>query len=123
MSPDGGSTPMSAGTIQITSTAMPVTLPFQTGQYVPFVAMPAIWSKGETLTVTAAGDQIPAFRTQVLAPHPITLVAPTLVNTPQGAQLTIPLGKDLVFTWTGGIAGFVEFDYNQTIGAPFTTFR
>ncbi|HEX9104775.1 MAG TPA: hypothetical protein VF997_21335, partial [Polyangia bacterium] len=79
---DAGLGPASfgAGTISVTGGAMSIQqapLPSASGTSYPmFQAMQAPWNGGETITVAAAGGDVPAFSTMLTAPAVLTVTAP-----------------------------------------------
>ena len=64
-----------AGVIQLTGANQTLTLsPDSTGYYTPLTGQEKLWSGGETLTISAAGDVAPAFQTTLYAAAPVTLL-------------------------------------------------
>jgi hypothetical protein len=101
-------THQSAGPVTITGTTPSITLQPGTdgGAYVGQTFLGALWSGGETLSVSAAGAEVPAFFGQsVQAPSTITLTAPvcSLASCSQPIDRAAPLQV----TWTGGVYGTV----------------
>ena len=119
-SADVGAEQRSAGTVSLqVAGAAVATVAFSAGGYQPpvysggFSADGPLWSGGETAALTAAGDDVPAFSTT-------DLVAPTTVavSVPEGADeagppVTFVKTDDLVFEWSGGVAGD---DFRAAVG-------
>jgi hypothetical protein len=62
---------------------------------------PSLFAAGDTLRVSGAGGEVPAFGEQnVIAPEAITLTTPM-----PGGALFVDTSTDLVVSWTGGVAG------------------
>jgi hypothetical protein len=59
----------------------------------------ALWQGGETLTVSAAGADVPAFSATVIGPANSTVTMPA---DPSPAMLTVDRSMDLTLAWTGG---------------------
>jgi hypothetical protein len=95
-----------AGVVTITGGKQTVTLTPGTGSMYPVFSdqTSTLWNGGETLTVSVAGDTVPAFTGSLIAPSPFALTAPLPVN----KTFTITLGQDLTFTWTGAGSATVE---------------
>ena len=96
----------SAGVITISGgTTTPVTLtPDGTATYAQFFngKTPPLYAGGESITIAAAGADVPAFNATLTAPKEVTLTAP-MAATP----FVIDRTKSLAFTWTGGTLGNV----------------
>ena len=114
---DGGSSPTaelaSAGIITVSGGHQAVTLVPEGGAYSAYFAPQQLWDGGETLTVQAAGAEVPGFEVTLVAPAQPTMTAPTLAPAilptvaPDGSVTsfggsTIVRSQDLVFQWTGG---------------------
>jgi hypothetical protein len=92
----GGSLPLPhAGLITTTSAAGVIMFePDEDGLY---SSESVLWSDGEEVTITAAGDQVPAFEEVLVGPGNIaTVVAP-----PFGGGLVISRAEPLEVEWTG----------------------
>ncbi|MFO0618925.1 MAG: hypothetical protein U0414_40425 [Polyangiaceae bacterium] len=61
-----------------------------------------LFAPGDTITLRAAGGDVPAFESIRTAPSPIDLRTP---ENPGGAPLPIDRSQDLVLTWDGGEFG------------------
>lgn len=61
-----------------------------------------LWAGGETLSVQAAGGDVPAFSGTITAPSQLTITSPALVT---GNSWPIPRSSDFAMTWTGDSAG------------------
>jgi hypothetical protein len=117
LDPDGGPPYefVSAGVIQVTGAGEPISLiPNGSGPYT------AVWEEeprlagGETLTLSAAGDVIPAFQGSLLGVTPVTLTSPAL---PASGNLAVSTKADFNFTWTGGTGGIVSATLMRDSGA------
>src|SRR4029077_12937907 len=73
-----------------------------------YFALQQLWDGGETLTVHAAGAEVPGFDLTLVAPAQPTMTVPTFAFQPDGSVTssgggsTIVRSQDLVFQWTGG---------------------
>jgi hypothetical protein len=93
-----------AGVISIAGGSAPVSLsPGADGTYDIVTQSTSLWSGGETLTVSAPGDDVPAFDGQVDAPVRITVTSPAT----NAADWSLARDADLTVTWTGGTTGEV----------------
>lgn len=59
-------------------------------------------SPGDAISVTAVGDEIPAFSSSIVQPEPLRLISP---GTDAYGQLAVRADADLELTFTGGTAG------------------
>jgi hypothetical protein len=104
---DGGANPYaSAGQVTVEGLGMPIQIEIMTmgmfvGQYTVFQQFMPLFMGGEELTVSAAGDEVPAFATRITTPSQPTLTAPLPTNTPR----RVPRGQDFGLSWTGGGTG------------------
>ncbi len=90
----------SAGTITITGGKQAVTLtPDGKGAYAAFSDQATLWSGGETIDVSAAGADVPAFEGTLVAPAQVTVTAPAFDS---ALPLAIDRGHDLALAWSGG---------------------
>lgn len=98
--PDAGTPSFpSAGMITTTGGLIDVSVtPGADGLYPVTGGVGPVFGGGESLTMTALGEGIPAFSGNVVAPGSISLTAPSLMTTP----LSIERSADLTFTWTAG---------------------
>lgn len=96
----------SAGVVTVSGANVPITLtPDHNDVYSSFSAMSQLaWPGDNTLTLIAAGADVPPFQLSAVAPSLVTLAAPA---TP-GSQLTIDRSRDLTMSWSGGRNGTVE---------------
>lgn len=62
-----------------------------------------LWNGGETIRITTEGAEVPAFDQYVVAPTPVELTAPTMVD-----GLAVDRTKPLRFAWNGTTAGRVQ---------------
>jgi hypothetical protein len=110
----GTATPRSAGVITVDGAKVPITLTpaMPTPGYPPFQSPMPLWSGGETITVTAAGADVPAFTAHATAPARVTVTAPA------AGMLTLPRSADLTVTWTNGGAGEVHLTLDADPSAP-----
>jgi hypothetical protein len=106
--PNASSKMVSAGAIVIAGARQTVTLtPDANGSYAQFSeTVGPLWRGGETVTITAAGDAVPAFSASETAASPVDVTAPALPA--PGAQLTVDRTRDLAFAWSRGTAGRVQ---------------
>jgi len=102
---DAGLPPITdAGVITVSGGAMPIMLTPQSGGggYAAFHGTSPLWSGGESITVSAAGGEVPAFAATTTAPGTATLTMPAARPT------TIARGSDLMLSWNGSGIGLVE---------------
>lgn len=122
----GGSTTqeteLSAGAVHISGGSQKIDLVPAGATYNAVSGKTALWNGGETLTITADGKDVPAFSTSLTAPSKLTLTAPALPSTPNGA-LVITRNADLAATWTGSSTGqmVLYFDATTSTSAFATT--
>jgi len=97
----------SAGTIMVAGAAAPVALvPDAGGNYPPYTSETgALFAPGARLSVSAAGDDVPAFSISTIAPSVVTVTQPAL-----GASLVVDRTVDLSFGWTGAMSGNVRIE-------------
>jgi len=116
LGPDGGIPPdPDAGVITFSGGAIqtPIALsPDADGHYSQVFGVGRIFSAGDSITVSAAGGEIPAFSSPVIAPSDIVVTGPSLGT----SEMPIAGAQDLTFTWTGGTVGIVvlELLWNPT---------
>ncbi len=86
--------------------------------YAPVMMNTLYWTAPLTLSVTAAGGDVPAFSTSVSAPSLITVTSPAPPNQDMlGPPMSILKSSDLALAWTGGSAGSdVEFTLTSLPG-------
>lgn len=110
-----------AGVITLVAGAKTVTLtPSATGLYAPASDDEALWAAGQTLTVSAAGGEVPSFDMNVVAPAIVNVTAPAFPASP--AQLVVPKANPLNVTWSsGGAAGYVSVYAGRTEGNTSVT--
>jgi hypothetical protein len=96
----------SAGTLQITGGTMPVSLVPSGTSYPPVQGTSRLWNGGESIHVTAAGAEVPAFDIGLTAPSYVTVTAPAWPAL--GSNLTIDRTQPLTLSWSGGQDGTVE---------------
>jgi hypothetical protein len=99
--PDAGSPPYeSAGALSVATPALdgPVLLTHDPilGGY--SLMAEGLFGTGNTLSTSATGGVVPAFSHSIVAPPPVTLIAPT-------SPWAISTGQDLDVSWSGGVAG------------------
>jgi hypothetical protein len=91
----------SAGAITFTNTTEPVTLsPFSDGSYQVLTSDQTLFAPGDSMTIAAEGDEVPALENQLVAP------ASTVVTSRIGTA-RIDRTQDLELTWTGATTGDV----------------
>jgi hypothetical protein len=94
----------SAGPVSIGGTLLDggMTITPRDGGYSIALAFARAWNGGETLTVSAPGDEVPAFSGQtVTAPNDFTLTAPACAAASCGSASR---SQPLTVSWTGGAA-------------------
>lgn len=113
--PSSAATPFpTAGTINITGGVQdPVTLtPDAAGLYSSDLTnTEALFTAGQTLSFTAAGDEVPSFSSSVTGPGSLTLTSPVF----SVGQVTIDTTADLGVAWTGGASGEVVTTLGGTL--------
>lgn len=110
---------VSAGVIQLLGANQPLSLvPDSTGTYAVVTGQEKLWSGGENLTISAAGDVVPAFQEVLFAAMPVTLTSPSLPPAP--AQATISTNAPLNVSWTGGSGGTVTVMLTRSVTAGST---
>ncbi len=95
-----------AGIISIQGTKRPVAMaPLSNGSY-PLIQDDAqtFWNGNETVTFTALGDRVPAFKDTLIAPSQPTITTPAL---PAGLPLVIPQQLNLSVSWNGTTSGTI----------------
>jgi hypothetical protein len=96
-----------AGIISVQGTNRPVALaPGPNGAYLPFQdTTQVLWRGGETISISALGGDVRAFRSDLVAPAQPTIVTPAL---PTGDQpLVVPKASNLSVSWTGVSSGTI----------------
>lgn len=104
---NGAPTPNnSAGVVTITGSSVGTTTLSPNGKvYTPIMANTLYWSTAQTLTVTAAGADVPAFTGNISAPALINVTNPPPPNADMlGPPTPFSKSSDLTFSWTGGVA-------------------
>jgi hypothetical protein len=113
---DAGVPPLTdAGVISVAGGMMPVSQPPSSGGvgYPAFRANSLLWSGGESLSISAAGGEVPAFATTLVAPGATTL------TTPAAKPTAIARGSDLALAWSGSGIGLVDVALSAAMtGAP-----
>jgi hypothetical protein len=97
---------LSAGTLVISGGSIPtsVTISPDADNMYSYEAQGALFTAGQTLSVSASGATVPAFGpVSLVAPGLPILVSPANV----GGTYTIPTSVDLAVAWSGGEAGAV----------------
>jgi hypothetical protein len=109
-----------AGAITIGGGLQTVVLANGPGGYMAFTSEAALWAGGETLTVSGAGAEIPAFEAMITAPQHLEITAPLYTL---GMPLDVDRASDLTLTWTGTSAGQlrVRFSGPQELPMPQIT--
>lgn len=96
-----------AGPIAITGGAKTITLMPDAGHlYLPYADGAPLWRGGETITIRAGGDAVPAFAGSAVASSSVDFTQPPLP--PGGAPLAVDHKKDLAVAWSGGKSGNVR---------------
>lgn len=107
-------TDRSAGKLTITGGARSVVLtPAVDKTYPTADGKSALFTGGETLTLTAEGADVPAFTTTVVAPAKLTLTAPAV---PASGPLGVARAKGVAATWSGTSRGEVVLYFDATNG-------
>lgn len=75
------------------------------GGYQGWTSDVALFTGGETLTITATGAKVPAFEATLPAPAHLAMNAPVY---PLGSPMPIDKTQDLVFEWSGESVGEME---------------
>jgi len=75
--------------------------PTDAGNYADQIALPVV-SPGDGISVTADGDEIPAFSSSIVQPEALRLTSPAAGT---DGQLAVPADADLELTFTGGTPG------------------
>jgi hypothetical protein len=92
---------LSAGALSIAGAAQPIDFVWEEStQSYAFEALDPLIQGGETLTLQAAGNVVPAHGVSLSMPLPLGLTAPDLAQ-----PLSIPATEDLAFTWTAVASG------------------
>lgn len=92
-----------AGMVSIAGFAMPISFLYDQGFYGSATFAAPLWTASTPLTAQVTGStSVPAMTLEVIAPTPITVVAPVAAA---GMPLEISKGTDLVIKWTGGVEG------------------
>jgi hypothetical protein len=106
---------VSAGVIQLTGASQPLTLaPDASGTYAIVTGQEKLWSGGETLTVTAAGDEVPGFQATLFAAVPVVVTSPAFPAS--GTPITLQTSGPLTVSWTGGLGGTVTVMLVRSVG-------
>lgn len=109
----------SAGVLTLTGGNQPLTLtPDASGSYTPLSGQEKLWSGGATLTIAAAGADVPAFQETLYGAAPVTMTSPALP--PAGTQATFSTSAPLTLTWTGGTGGTVTAMLTRSIQGSTT---
>lgn len=97
----------SAGTITIDGGVHTLSLsPDGNGKYAELDSSTEdLFSGGETITIKAAGDVVPAFSFSMIAPSGVDLTQPA--EPPNKGPLPVDRTADLTFSWSGGGSGDV----------------
>ena len=92
--------PHRAGTVTVTGAAVLISMtPSTEGLYGGFDASQEMFAGGTTLSVTATGDEVPAFTASLQAPGKAMITSPAR---PPNDTLTIDRRSGLPVSWTGG---------------------
>ena len=75
--------------------------PTDEGYYADQTALPVV-SPGDKISVTADGDEIPAFSSAIVQPEALRVTSPVA---DANGQIEVPVDADLELTFTGGISG------------------
>jgi hypothetical protein len=95
--PHAGQISVSGGMVDLMVT------PGMDGTYPPATGTGQLYAGGETLNVTAAGDEVPAFAQSVTAPNTVTVSSPSVAS----GTISVDRSAELSVTWTDGTAGEV----------------
>ena len=106
--PSDGGTPAyeaaSAGTVSLAGANKPLTLvPTASGSYDMLSGQEKLWSGGAALSISAAGDEVPAFQATLYGAVPALLTSPALP--PAGTPVTLSTKTPLSIAWTGAGGG------------------
>lgn len=92
-----------AGTITIASgTRFEAVLQPTSGAY-QVLSLSGGFEGGETVTVAAAGGEVPAFTATHTFPVPLLITAPDFAG--GLSQMAVPRNQELILTWDGGVEG------------------
>jgi len=95
---------VSAGAIMVKTSAATLMLdPGGDNSYPTQATQTALYTMGETITVSGAGGVVPAFSGTLTAPGKPTLTSPL----PQQGKVLVDRSRAFAFTWTGGGSGDV----------------
>jgi hypothetical protein len=112
--------PPNAGAITVTGARAPLSFaPTSSGPYTVYSSASALWVGGNTLTIDAAGGDVPAFKGTLTAPSPVTITSPAATN-----PVVIDRTRDFAVAWAGGGAGQVVLTLTTTppkAGQPRTS--
>lgn len=114
---DAGVRVTQAGVVTLSGARIPAGTklsPGADGKYPPLsLAGLDAWSGGESLVVSAAGGEVPAFSGNVIAPAPsVTLSAPAVSPT---VKVDVDRSKPLSVSWTGAGAGTLTVSTTGTM--------
>ncbi|MBK6696043.1 MAG: hypothetical protein IPG50_28110 [Myxococcales bacterium] len=109
-------TALSAGTVRITGGSKAINIvPASDKTYEPVSGATPLWSGGETLEVSAQGQDVPAFATSLVAPSKLTVTAPAL---PAAAgSLAVTRSAPFTATWAGVSTGSVVLYFEAATGS------
>jgi hypothetical protein len=109
--------PLSAGTISVAGTLVDggISIHYLPNGYETYPVSTRVWNGGDTLTVTAAGGDVPAFSGKsVTAPNSLVLSAPACSGDACGSASK---STALNLTWTGGASSGVQAQLLSAIPA------
>ena len=99
-------TDLSAGVVHITGGKKTVDVaPSANKSYSVVTGSESLWTGGEMITVTAGGEDVPAFTTSLVAPSTLTMTAPALPSS--NGALDVTRSATFAATWTGTSSGLV----------------
>jgi hypothetical protein len=122
----GTPAPPNAGRITISGGELDaglVLIPLSDGTYFQAGQSTQAFAPGDTLSVQAPGNAIPAFSASDVAPSDVTFTTATLSKTfpPPGPVIPIDRTKDWGVAWTGGGAGQVEIQLSTAVQGSHDT--
>jgi hypothetical protein len=114
-------TSVSAGTITVEGKETLILTPDATNDYELAGGTGLLWDPGQTITISAAGAEVPAFTHALQASSPVTVTSPAAP--PADTPLSLDRSKDFVLTWTGGTTGAVTTLWKVEGTDPFVSIQ
>ena len=108
-------TAVSAGVVTLSGAAQPIMLtPGTDKTYTAFMSMSPLFAGGESVVVSAAGADVPAFSKSITMPGKATITSPS--KPAAGTFLAVSRSADFSVTWTGGGSGSLQIFVSGTSG-------